>query len=82
VLPELVAAFSEITVLETNSFLWTTHRRRAELLDNGRVVPRRSPTEQGAPLDALFAENIAVTTGALTRRIIALRSAPPSVRAG
>lgn len=82
VLPELVAAFAGITVLDTNAFSWTTHRRRAVLSDNGRVVPVKFLTEPGAPLDALFAENIAVTTGALVRRIMALRSRSPSVRAG
>jgi len=82
VLRTLVSTFPDITVLETSAFSWTMHRQRAELLENGRVVRRKSPTAHGAPLDALFAENIAVTTGALTRRIMALRSPPPSVRAG
>ena len=57
VLRRLVAAFSEVTALDTNSFIKTIRRRRAWLTSDGLVQWRKFPTRPGQPLDELLAYN-------------------------
>jgi Domain of unknown function (DUF4417) len=57
VLPMLVAGFRNITFLETTTFPKTVHRQRAELMANGSVSWRLSPTARNEGLDDLLAHN-------------------------
>ncbi len=59
VLPALSAAFSNVTILDTSIFMKTMMRRRAVPAKQSRLSWTRSPTAIGAPLDDLFAENLA-----------------------
>jgi hypothetical protein len=52
----LANSFERVTVLDTTSFFKTMMRKRAYL--NGRLSWVQAPTEVGAPVDALFAENL------------------------
>jgi len=56
VLPKLARAFGTVTLLDTSSFIKTMMRQRASL--NGRLDWVSAPTEAGAPIDELFAENM------------------------
>ena len=57
VMPELMNAFSDITLLETSVFVKTIKRQRAALTAGGRVHWKTSPTDANEPLDTLLAEN-------------------------
>jgi hypothetical protein len=57
VLPQLSAAFSRVSVLETWSFMKTMKRQRAMPRGNGSLRWRRSPTRRGEPVDDLYAIN-------------------------
>jgi hypothetical protein len=50
-------------VLETDSFIWTMKRQQVVLKGNSSSRRRPAPTEKGAPLDDLFAENILTNRG-------------------
>jgi len=65
IVPELARAFSVITVLETVSFIKTMMRHRAESNGNSHLRWISEPTSLGAPLDVLFAHNIAVVRARL-----------------
>ncbi len=52
----LANSFDQVTVLDTTSFFKTMMRKRAHL--NGRLAWVQAPTAVGAPVDALFAENL------------------------
>lgn len=54
----LAQYFSNVTLLETESFAKMRCRRRARILD-GRLKWSPSPTPEGAPLDELLAHNAA-----------------------
>ena len=62
-LGRFAAAFAGVTVLETDSFIWTMKRQQAVLKGNSSIRRRPAPTEKGVPLDDLLAGNI------LTNRI-------------
>jgi hypothetical protein len=63
VLPNLVKAFSDITVLETTTFFKTMNRQRAGLTGTGAVGWVSSPTPVGETLDNFLAENWQVVAG-------------------
>lgn len=56
VLPDLARAFAYVTVVDTSSFMKTMMRQRASL--NGHVDWLPAPTDEGAPVDELFAHNV------------------------
>ena len=58
VLPLLSDAFAHISFLETSSFMKTVMRQRAYLKRNGGLNWQNAPTETGAPLDDLLADNL------------------------
>jgi hypothetical protein len=60
---QFAETFAGVTVLETDSFMWTMKRQQAVLKGNSSIRRRPAPTEIGAPLDDLLASNI------LTNRI-------------
>lgn len=60
VLPSLVGAFAGITVLETSTFMKSMKRQCASLSAPGTVTWRPAPTEIGAPVDQLLADNWSV----------------------
>lgn len=64
VLPTLVAAFANITVLETSTFIKSMKRQSASLADSGAVNWRPSPTAPGAPVDQLLLDNWSVVAEA------------------
>ena len=72
VIHDLSESFSHITVVETNSFIKTVNRKRAHLKEDMTVDWKDSPTDPGAPLDALFSHNKA----AVRKRIQHLLSSP------
>lgn len=55
---KLARSFAHITVLDTTSFFKTMMRKRASL--NGRLDWHPAPTDAGAPVDNLLAENLSV----------------------
>lgn len=63
VLSILSAAFKRVTVLDTSIFMKTVMRRRAITTDDMRLSWRKAPTETGAPLDDLLADNLAAVDG-------------------
>ena len=56
-LPALAAAFSGFTVLDTSIFIKTMKRQCAYPKSNSALGWKRAPTERGAPVDSLFANN-------------------------
>jgi hypothetical protein len=56
VLPMLAAAFAQVTVLETSSFMKAMMRKRA--IVNGQLGWTSAPTVSGAPVDDLLAHNV------------------------
>ena len=52
----LAHAFAHVTVLDTSSFMKTMMRKRAAL--NGHLDWLPAPTDEGAPVDGLFAHNV------------------------
>ena len=57
ILPTLVDAFSEITVLETSTYIKTVKRQRARLMPDGKIRWYSSPTVSNESLDSLLTEN-------------------------
>lgn len=55
----LISAFAGLTVLETESFMRTMKRRRGLPMGTARLDWLATPTERGAPLDVLYADNAA-----------------------
>lgn len=68
-LKEFVAAFAHVTVLETDSFMWTMKRQQAVMRGNSGVRRRPAPTEKGAPLDDLLAINLAANRTHIESRL-------------
>ncbi len=58
---KLASSFAHITVIDTTSFIKAMKRKRASL--NGRLDWLAAPTDAGAPLDDLLAENLLAVTG-------------------
>jgi hypothetical protein len=79
VLPALMTAFSDITVLETSAFIKTMHRQRAALTSTGMVNWRQSATKPTETLDALLTENWHVVAasyaGLFDRSVLSLEAA-------
>jgi hypothetical protein len=63
VLSTLAAAFAGTTVLDTSIFMKTMKRQRAYAKTNAALGWMRSPTERGAPIDGLFADNCQFVEG-------------------
>lgn len=57
-LESLVTTFAQVTVLETDSFMWTMKRKEAVLGNNSNIRWRAAPTEKDAPLDQLMTKNV------------------------
>ena len=57
VIPVLASAFAGMTVLDTSIFMKTMKRQRAYAKTNAALGWNPSPTERGAPVDELFADN-------------------------
>lgn len=57
ILPRLVSAFGEATVLDTTSFIKAVHRQRAVETASGRIDWETSLTAPNAPVDELLAHN-------------------------
>jgi hypothetical protein len=64
-LPELMAAFERVSVIETSAFMKTIKRQRAVPVGNRRLAWLPSPTAPGEPLDSLFAQNLAAVLTSL-----------------
>ena len=62
VLPILANEFAHITVLDSSSFMKTVMRKRAVPVGNARITWVDAPSQVGAALDELFAENLKVVT--------------------
>ena len=60
VLPRLVGAFGETTVLDTTSFIKAVHRQRAVETTTGRIKWETSLTVPNTPVDELLAHNWSV----------------------
>ena len=60
VLPRLVSAFGETTVLDTTSFMKAVHRQRAVETTTGRIKWETSLTVPNTPVDELLAHNWSV----------------------
>lgn len=63
VLPELLGAFPQVTVLNATAFMKTMMRRRALCGPTASLQWLPSPTPNGATLDDLLADNVAAVTG-------------------
>lgn len=63
VLSTLAGAFAGTTVLDTSIFMKTMKRQRAFAKTNAALGWMRSPTERGAPIDGLFADNCQFVEG-------------------
>lgn len=63
VLPALRSDFRRVTVLNTAIFMKTMMRRRAVRNGEAPIRWQQAPTEVGAPLDELLADNVAVVAG-------------------
>ena len=57
ILPGLVSAFAETTVLDTTSFIKTVHRQRAVETTLGKIDWETSPTVPNTPVDDLLEHN-------------------------
>ena len=57
VLPLLVSAFAQTTVLDTTSFIKAVHRQRAVKNALGKITWRASPTAPNTPVDNLLEHN-------------------------
>ena len=69
-IPMLSNAFAQVSFLETSSFMKTVMRKRAYIRENGALTWQDSPTETGAPLDALLAHNISTVNNNLNNFLI------------
>lgn len=65
----LFAYFDAVVYLDTDSFLKTHHRQRAELAQEIEVRWGASPTPQGVPLDELFDHNVRAVAESIRRRV-------------
>jgi hypothetical protein len=63
-LHELRRHFAQVSLIETDAFVRTFRRRRAYFTDSGRLKWAKFPTPVGAPIDDLFAHNIAMVRAA------------------
>ena len=77
ILPILIDAYEEVTVIETSAFMKALKRQRAILSGNAGLAWESLPTEAGAPVDDMFEHNVRLTTEA-----IELLSAPPLSKTG
>jgi Domain of unknown function (DUF4417) len=77
---KLSAHFSHVTLIDTEAFSRMTWRRKAILLDSGRIKWARHPTPEGAPLDDLLAHNVATVRAGYEKRLQALPTTTSSVR--
>jgi len=75
-LPVLMRAFADITLLETSVFMKTASRQRAFLSAPGVVSWRSSRTKKAETVDSLLTENwqvvAAAFAGPLTQRLLSL----------
>ena len=62
VLPRLVSAFAQTTVLDTTSFIKTVRRQRAVETESGTIEWVSSPTVRNAPVDELLTHNWSVVS--------------------
>ena len=62
-LPLLRQAFTNVSFLDTSSFMKTMGRRAAELTGNGKIYWRRTMTFEGQGVDDLLTHNISVMSG-------------------
>lgn len=60
--PKLGKAFSHITVIDTAAFMRTMKRRRAVVMEFGKLRWLAAPTPIGAPLDELLNYNVPTVT--------------------
>ena len=65
VLQRLRRHFAQVVLIETDAFVRTLKRRRAELTEAGRLRWPRISTPNGAPIDDLLAHNIVTKRSAL-----------------
>lgn len=70
VLPKLIKTFSDITVLETSTFVKTVKRQRAQMTVDGKIRWSRSPTAAIDMFDNLFMENWQVVTALYARMLV------------
>ena len=68
-LKEFAAAFARVTVLETDSFMWTMKRQQAVVRGNSGMRRRPAPTEKGRALDDLLAINLAANRAHIEGRL-------------
>ncbi|MGA9866938.1 MAG: hypothetical protein WBQ75_10935 [Acetobacteraceae bacterium] len=66
---QFARAFARVTVLEADSFMWTMMRQEATLKVGAGIPKEPSPTENGAPLDALLAINVLARRAAIEHRL-------------
>lgn len=78
VIRRLRGHFAEVAFVETDAFMRTMKRRRAEIEEGGRLRWRRVRTPKDAPLDDLLVHNVATLRAALVGSDFAI---PPSDRA-
>ena len=67
VLPELAAAFWQVTLLDTCSFMKAMMRKRAVL--NGSLDWSDAPTKRGEPVDELLAYNVSAVQAWIDQRL-------------
>jgi hypothetical protein len=75
VLPELVAAYDCVSMVETSAFMKTMKRKRAHISEN-RLMWLSAPTAIGESLDSLFAHNLVTVENWLGRLRGSARPAP------
>jgi hypothetical protein len=69
--------FAQVTLVETDAFVRTIHRRKAYLTEAGRLKWAKCATPIGAPIDDLFAHNVSLVRSAYEMpRQAALASRP------
>ncbi len=68
-LHELRRSFARVSLIETDAFCRTLHRRRAYLTESGQVKWAKFPTPVGEAVDELLAHNVAVIRSAYEARI-------------
>jgi hypothetical protein len=70
-LGQFTSAFAGVTVLETDSFMWTMKRQQAVLRGNSGIRRRPAPTERKAPLDDLLNANVLTNRVSIENRLAA-----------
>ena len=73
-LPQLVAAFSSVSLLDSNPYMKTKFRQRARFVIGAGLEWRSSPTAPGEPLDDLLRYNIDAERHSFTRQLAWLRT--------